>query len=229
MDLIKNLLTFFIKLAFGIFFIVIVWWMVSALYPALSVQSLVKKVTASSSDVLPSPKAYRGLFGMYSNEQSVKDLRSNSETLIPVIGDERSKPSSISTYTYGWGTTTPFVQEVKVDTTKPKPYYLRNLSIYENGHIYTGLAFVGEARSTMFREGKFPIIVLDQGGRVVGVSAAIATTDWTVAGWTRFETKIIYTLPTGSLPCTMVFEQGLTSKERLTNTPLRIPFRVKCN
>ena len=105
---------------------------------------------------------------------------------------------------------------------------VRNLSIYEGGHVYTGLSFIGEARSTMFKEGKFPIVVVDQNRRVVGISAAVATTDWTIPGWTRFETKITYALPR-NVACTMVFEEALTQNERITRQPLRIPIPVRCN
>ncbi len=105
---------------------------------------------------------------------------------------------------------------------------IRNLSIYEGGHVYTGLAFVGEAKASMFRDGKFPIVVVDQAGKVVGVSAAIATTNWTVPGWVRFETKITYPLPV-NVPCTMIFEEALTQQERNTRQPLRVPIQERCN
>lgn len=106
--------------------------------------------------------------------------------------------------------------------------YIRNLSIYEGGHVYTGLSFVGEARSEYFKEGRFPIVVVDQRGAVIGVSAAVATTKWSVPGWVRWETKIPYALP-NNVPCTMVFEEALTQEERATKKPVRMPFNVRCN
>jgi hypothetical protein len=114
-----------------------------------------------------------------------------------------------------------------VVTPLQRTLYIRNLSIYERGHVYTGLSFIGEARSTLFRDGKFPIVVVDGNGRVVGVSAAVATTQWSVPGWVRFAAKIDYALPNNIL-CTMVFEEALASTER-SRQPLRVPVPVMCN
>ena len=105
--------------------------------------------------------------------------------------------------------------------------YVRNLSIYKGGHMYTGLSFVGEARASLFRDGKFPIVIVDQNGRVVGISAAVAETVWAVPGWVRFSTKINYILP-NNVPCTMLFEEALTQTEK-TRQPLRINLPVVCN
>ncbi len=112
--------------------------------------------------------------------------------------------------------------------TTNRSLYIRNLSIYEGGHVYTGLSFVGEARSTMFREGKFPIAVVDASGRLIGISVAIAQTTWSVPGWVRFETKITYPLP-NNVPCTMVFEGALTQQERQNTKPVQAPFGIRCN
>lgn len=111
--------------------------------------------------------------------------------------------------------------------TSNRNLFVRNLSIYEGGRVYTGLTFIGEAKSSMFREGKFPIIIVDQAGRVVGISAAVATTNWAVPGWARFEAKINYQLPNNTL-CTMVFEEALTQAEK-SRQPLRVPLPIRCN
>lgn len=79
----------------------------------------------------------------------------------------------------------------------------------------------------MFRDGKFPIIIIDGAGRLVGVSAAVAQTAWAVPGWVRFETRINYTLP-NKAPCTMIFEEALTQTERVRQ-PLRVPLPIRCN
>lgn len=140
----------------------------------------------------------------------------NTNQLVPSGTDVRGAP-----------TTAVPVQSPTALTTQ-RNLTVRNLSIYEGGHVYTGLTFVGEAKSTMFRDGKFPIIVVDDKGRIVGVSFALATTNWSVPGWTRFTTKINYALP-NAIPCTMVFEEALDEKERITRQPLRIPMQVRCN
>ena len=104
---------------------------------------------------------------------------------------------------------------------------VRNLSIYEGGHIYTGLSFVGEARSSMFRDGKFPIVVIDQNRRVIGISAAVAESVWSTPGWVRFSTRINYPLPS-KVACTMIFEEALTQKEK-TRQPYRVGIPMMCN
>ena len=99
--------------------------------------------------------------------------------------------------------------------------------MYEGGHVYTGLTFVGEARNTMFQNGRFSIVVVDNTtNRVVSVSYAVATTDWTVAGWTRFQTKIVGTLP-DKVRCTMVFEQAAVSSQK--TQPVRVAIPILCN
>ena len=83
--------------------------------------------------------------------------------------------------------------------------YVRNLTIFQNGHIYTGLRFSGEAKSTMFNNGTFQILVVDNAGRVVAKEQAVAVERWTVPGWVRFEVKINSVLPV-NVPCFFVFQ-----------------------
>lgn len=112
-----------------------------------------------------------------------------------------------------------------------KELYIRNLSIYEGGHIYTGLSFVGEARSSMFINGKFPIIIVDGAGRVVTVIYAESTKDWATAGWVRFQTKISTVLP-DKVRCGMIFEQARSSSQYPYNDtaqPVRVAIPVLCN
>jgi hypothetical protein len=107
-----------------------------------------------------------------------------------------------------------------------KELYIRNLSIYEGGHVYTGLSFVGEARSSMFIQGKFPIIIANAQGRAVAITTAYATTDWSVPGWVRFQTKITSVLP-NKTSCTMVFEQAMVQGTQ--KQPTRVAIPVLCN
>jgi hypothetical protein len=129
---------------------------------------------------------------------------------VPVAGQQTNTNTAFS----GGGNTT-------------RSLNIRNLSIYEGGAVYTGLSFIGEARSSMFRDGKFPIVVIDQSGKVIGISAAIAQSTWSVPGWVRFETRITYPLP-NKVPCTMIFEENLTQAER-SRAPLRVPLPIRCN
>jgi hypothetical protein len=107
-----------------------------------------------------------------------------------------------------------------------KELYIRNLSIYEGGRVYTGLSFVGEARSSMFIQGRFPIIIADAQGRAVAIATAHATTDWAVPGWVRFQTKITSVLP-NKTSCTMVFEQAMVQGTQ--KQPTRVAIPVLCN
>ena len=246
MDTIKELIKFFIKAAFAFFLGALVWWLVSLMYPEISMKNLASKVAISSSSSegwLPSPRKY-SLAVKNATGPTVVTGAENSKQPLKAIYNSNTNRYEYTTYKYSDYTNTPQTNEIKVTETVTSPpaiparapqssieervLTIRNLSVYEGGHVYTGLQFVGEARSTMFKEGKFPIIVVDQNGRMVGVSAAVATTDWTVPGWTRFETRISYVLPK-NMPCTMVFEEALTSNEKINRQPLRIPIRVMCN
>ena len=162
----------------------------------------------------------RGVDGVngYSYTTYVYD---GSGVFVPVSGSHTQTPPSSSLSNTSTSLSTSSNQ------TTSRSLYIRNLSIYEGGHVYTGLSFIGEARSTLFRDGKFQIVVVDTHGRVVGVSVAVATTQWSVPGWVRFAAKINYALP-NNISCMMVFEEALTQAEK-SRQPLRVPLPVICN
>ncbi len=244
MESLRYLISFFLKIAIAFFLFAFVWWVVSLFFPSLSVRAIFSSTTSTSTEEgwLPSPRVYANLF---SKRAGTPDANTNVFTPGPpyngyTLNTNQYAYTSYKYVTYvhpkGLATTTVDGKEV-VDTLPPQPttallnnrsLTVRNLSIYEGGHVYTGLSFIGEARESMFRDGKFPIVIVDQTGRIIGVSAAIATTDWSVPGWVRFQTKIFYTLPQ-NVPCTMIFEEALTQSERNVRTPLRIPIQVTCN
>jgi hypothetical protein len=168
----------------------------------------------------------------YANTSSGNDITpspaSNKETSSVVSsGDNVIKNGSREVVLQGPFSPSGNALPVQAPTIGDRSLTIRNLSLYEGGAIYTGLSFVGEAKATMFREGKFPIVLLDASGRVIGVSSAVATNDWAPPGWTRFETKLNYPLPKGAL-CTFIFEEALTQSERISKIPLRVPLKVKC-
>lgn len=103
--------------------------------------------------------------------------------------------------------------------------YVRNLSIYEGGHIYTGISFVGEAREIMFQDGRFPIIIADSVGRPVAIAYAEATTNWAIPGWVRFRTTISSVLPNRA-PCTMIFQ---SARMYAGSIPVRVAIPILCN
>lgn len=232
MDTIKYLIGFFFKLAFAALFVALIWWLVSLLFPALSL-SQVKAVfsTEEKRDILPSPRAYSGLIKSVTAPTPTTNLYVHGK---PFDGYE----SYGGTYTYSTSTGS-FVEyssrSSSATTLQPtaapsRSMYIRNLSIYENGHVYTGLSFVGEARNEMFRNGAFTIFTIDSRGAVIGLSRASSTGAWSVPGWSRFTTRIDYVLPPGGAPCSMIFEQGRVSQySGNTAQPVRVGVPVKCN
>lgn len=125
------------------------------------------------------------------------------------------------------------VMDAQVSATTTNGYaqknlFIRNISIYENGHVYTGLSFVGEARETMFKDGKFPVVIADQNGRAVSVSYAEATTNWAIPGWVKFRVTINNVLP-NKTRCTMVFESATRTYSNQQSQPIRVAIPVLCN
>lgn len=234
MDSVRDLLIVFFKIAVGLFVIILVAWLSSAI-PRGTVDNATRASSTPKSDFLPSPRKYSGFFSSSSTSARVVQAPilvtpepfsyGNSPSFVEppnMYGGSQKSATSYNTYITQQATTTA-LQE----TGTTRNQLVRNLSIYEGGIVYTGLSFVGEARSSMFREGKFPIIVVDSAGKIVGVSAAVAQTSWTVPGWVRFETRIGYALP-NKIPCKMIFEEALTQAER-TRAPARVAIPVRCN
>lgn len=252
METFRYLIPYFLKISLTFFLAAIIWWLVSILFPGLNAKvlfmnAITQNGTSTLSEFLPSPRRFGEIMHRGSTTRSMPTLYVHGQAFNGYANS--NKQAGYSSYNYvtytGDGTLITDVNGNPVNKTNgngnatgtrgnssgfsdSRSMYVRNLSIYENGHIYTGLSFVGEARSNMFKEGKFPVAVLDQNGKLVGVAAAIATNDWTVAGWTRFESKIIYILPS-NVPCKMIFEEALTESERATRRPLQIPMNIRCN
>ena len=98
--------------------------------------------------------------------------------------------------------------------------------MYEGGHIYTGFTVTGEARSTMFIDGKFPVVIADQSGKIITVTPAVATSNWSMPGWVKFQAKVSVVLPV-NMHCTVVFEQAREKGSKLL--PARVAVPVLCN
>lgn len=262
MDSVKHFIGFFIKLSLAFFLAALILWLVSLMYPALSVKAIIARSrTSSTTDQgwLPSPRRFPSLLG---KKVATPDENTNLFVAPPAFngyntmnGTANGGDYKYANYIYvsydangrviltpeneitpqnARNTSNNAINNTRgtipssPSTTTDRNLLIRNLSIYDGGHIYTGLSFIGEARSSMFKNGRFPIIVVDQNGRLVGISAAVATTDWAVPGWTRFETRIDYVLP-NNIPCALVFEEALTQNERAVRQPLRTHIPVRCN
>jgi hypothetical protein len=246
MENIKYLLRFLFKLAVIAFFAALVWWGVVTFNPGFRLYSLVSITTATSTGNngwLPSPRAFRGLL----NKPKTPNPNENEGVIYGKVfngyGNQSGEQFDYVTYkeagvqmAQGKGVPTSNASgqggSTSTSTQSQNGYaqkssFIRNLSIYEGGYVYTGLSFVGEARNTMFINGKFPIIVADRAtGRALSISYGEATTDWAVPGWVRFQVKINGAFP-NNVPCTMVFEQAQYSGSQVSPTRVAIP--VVCN
>ena len=242
MDALRYLTSFFLKVALAIILFVFVWWFVKIVTPTTSVSNETATTTKNTirdlirNDWLPSPRTYSGIFKSTSTIAQPIVYTPGSAYRATTINTVQDTAYQRYAYPNKDGVVIGASKETSVHSTtttnktavsSSRKLSIRNLSIYEGGHVYTGLSFVGEARSEFFREGKFPIVVVDQTGRVVGVTVGEAQANWSVPGWVRFQAKVIHTLPSSS-PCTMVFEEALTQSER-GRQPLRVPLPIRCN
>jgi hypothetical protein len=202
----------------------------------------------SFADLLPSPRNVGGLFGKAKTPSAEDNVYKGGEVYNGYAnafnGNKGGASVNFVTYTEqgekithvdgtpvfntnGEATTNTNTMQAKTAIGyAPKELYIRNLSIYERGYVYTGLTFVGEARSTMFQNGHFPVVIVDAQGKVLSVNYAEATSDWTVAGWAKFGIRINGSLP-NNIPCTMVFEQARVSGSQAVPTRIAIP--IQCH
>jgi hypothetical protein len=255
MESVKYLLNFLFKLSIVAFFAALVWWGVVTYNPNFQLRSLIGITsTASSTESstsgkvkegwLPSPRVFGGLlnkpatpgsenvatYGRVFNGYGTNSGDEFNYVTYKAAGVEMAQgkgrtPTNNGAQLGMLATTT--VLPPNTYQYSQKNLYVRNLSMYEGGHVYTGLTFVGEARETMFINGKFPIIVADQTtGKAVSVSFAEATTNWTVPGWVRFQVKISTVSPS-KVPCLMVFEQA--RMQGSVSQPARVVVPVVCN
>jgi hypothetical protein len=105
--------------------------------------------------------------------------------------------------------------------------YIRNLSLYPKIKISKNFTFTGEAREVMFsKTGSFPLVIIDNLGKVGVIGTAQATDNWAVPGWVRFKATINVTLPK-NVTCSLVFESSQIQVS--TGKPLRFPYHVTCN
>ena len=183
--------------------------------------------------------------GYYSIETNNRN-NSNNSNITSGYYDINARPDMNGSNPYGfivppsYSSTTPTTIKVSTTSTTVQPVenrqptieetrrlYVRNLSLYEGIKIRKTMTFTGEARDVMYdKNGKFKLIIVDNKSKYGMVGEAIATSDWTIAGWTRFTATIGAQLP-NNVPCTLVFESGTINTQ--TKQPLRFPYRVTCS
>lgn len=249
MDIIRSLLGLLFRLAVLLFVSAIVWWLVTTLYPAMSVKSLFSSIgvgttTDSGDGWLPAPRlqgllhndatsagfvyshgtAYNGYGNSYKGNQGGAQVEfvTYTATGTQIIRYGNNNGAMFSGQQGGENISSSNNGQVQKNT------YIRNLSIYEGGHAYTGLSFTGEARNEMFQSGMFPVLIIDPAGRVVSRSYAQATSNWSTPGWVRFYVKIDAVLP-NKVPCSMIFEEGRGTYTYNTNPPVRVAIPIQCN
>lgn len=254
METVQYLLRTLFKLAIVTFFAAIVWWAVITFNPGFTIRSLffvggatttTGTSTQASGGWLPSPRIFRGgqagpIVNKYNKDSygpifSGYDNQKGQEFELITYTDEGAKKTKYIVTSSNSGNSSNSRVEDKVEQAPPvltqydqKSSYIRNLSIYEGGRTYTGLTFVGEARASMFLNGKFPIVIAEQAtGRVLSVSFAEAVSDWTVPGWVRFRVKINTIAPSVSKGCLMVFEQARVQNSQAQ--PTRVLVHIQCN
>jgi hypothetical protein len=237
MDTIRALLGFIFRVVIALILISLVWWLVTTLFPELSLKRVFS--TPSGQGWLPAPgswsmtlgkpiptnentnvykpaPAYNGYGNAYNNNAGGANV-----AFLTYTYDNNGK---IETYSQ------PYQQpanNTQVNSTgySDRSSFIRNLSIYDNARLYAGLPFTGEARDIMFKDGRFPIIVLDNTGKMITVTSASSTGAWSVPGWVRFQARI-QSLPTNTIPCTLVFQSG---NYTATQQPIRVSMPVTCN
>lgn len=100
--------------------------------------------------------------------------------------------------------------------------YVRNLSIFTGGHIYTGLTFTGEAKNTMFKNGAFQVLVVDRFGRILSIDNVTTSNNWAMPGWVRFYGKLTGTFPVNS-PCSLIFRPAQGSADSYNGIYVQVP------
>lgn len=238
MDAIHALLKFLFRLAIALMLLSLVLWLVGLFIPTFKIRNIASLIQGSG-DWLPAPGSISLLGNLKSGGEygtvytpgpayqhntqatynnNATDVHTEYITYTQLGGQTvRTTVNASNIYDQSFnGITSAYTS---------KSLYLRNLSIYEGGHVYTGLTFTGEARESMFNNGKFPIIIADATGKVIGISIVEATSNWSIPGWVRFHVKINSVLP-DKVPCTMVFQSGMSYQGQ---QPVRIMVPILCN
>jgi hypothetical protein len=224
MQTIEYLLSVILKLAFVLLLAAGVLWLVGLVYPSVRLSTILSG-NIFSRDWLPAPTNYGGLLGSRTNSDA------NGKVYVPgpaYNGYGTGYNGSNVDWVYYTATGTQVVRggvndQVFTGNTSAyaqKELYVRNLSVYEGGNISYGTTFVGEARGTMFRNGTFPISVIDRNGKMLSTFQAINTGAWATPGWVRFQATIQTRLPSNTA-CALVFYSATEN--------VKVGMAVRCN
>lgn len=191
METIRYLLGFVAKLALVLLIGAFALWLVNLLYPNLSLGKIFDGKIFST-DWLPAPRNLGQL-----NKNNQKDMYGT----LYVHTNPQPNGGYIA-YT-GTSNSSGAVFNGNTSSYAARSAYLRNLSFFDGGLISYGSTYIGEAKGTMFQNGTFPVIIVDNEGRVLASTPAINTGSWATPGWVRFQFTIPTKLP--SAPCALIF------------------------
>ena len=199
----------------------IMLWFLNLVYPGFKISELFS-TKLFSSDWLPAPKNYGSVFkpqtgGVYGQVFQVPanyppsnvDFIVYTATGTQIIKAAGSQDAQNQVFN---GTTANYADKAR---------YLRNLSLYDGWNISYGSDYIGEANEIMFRNGSFPIFILDSQNRLIATTQAMNTGTWAAPGWARFKFTIPVRLPSQAL-CTLVFMSA-------QNSQIQVRMNVRCN
>lgn len=184
MDTIKYILGKVFRLALALLIIAFVIWLLNLLYPGLKITSLFD-AKIFTTDWLPAPKNYGSIGQNVQKDQYGTVYVHNPNYIYYATGTQSG---------VFMGNTSPYTSQTT---------HIRNLSLYNGAPIYEGYTFTGEARETMFRNGMFPIVIVNREGQFIASLQAMNTGTWATPGWARFQATVPVKLP--SMPCVLVF------------------------
>ncbi len=225
MDFIKELLKIIFKLAFSLVVLAIVWFLLVSFFPKLEAKSFFKNVF--NGEWLPEPGSFGGLLQLPKQTENTnvhvhsEPFKGYGETISSVY---YSSSTEYLAYNNGRRYVNPVSTPPNNQSIKNSPH-IRNISIYENGSIYNGISFTGEANVNMFKNGQFPILVVENSTqKVIGAYPAYQVSQKDSTGFARFQVKINSNLP-NKTSCLLVFQSGDFESSRLS---VRVMFPVVC-
>ncbi len=232
MDVIKYLLGAIVKLAFVLVLIAFLMWLIGLVYPDFKITNIVNGKIFSQ-DWLPAPKNYGGLLSTQTNGGTNGRVYQSGPAYNGYANAAAGNDQVDWVYYTATGTQvvssksttkTTTTQAQTFKSTQPgfvdRASFLRNMSVFEGGNITYGLTIVGEARETMFKNGIFPVTIVDAKGNVLALTDAINIGTWSTPGWARFQVTIPVRLPQNT-NCALIFNSA--------NQPVRMGISVRCN
>lgn len=228
MDTIRYLLGIIIKLVLVLFLVAFILWLVGFLYPQWKPSNLFSGEVFKR-EWLPAPRDFSANLsgqkdGVYGREYVPGPAFDGYKNAAPYRGQPGieyviyTESGTKVVKSDGSVVDERFSQAVK--TNQNRSLYVRNLSIFEGGGITYGQRIIGEARNTMFKDGSFTILIAEAGGKHIAAVRAVATSAWSIPGWTRFQAVIPVRLPSQTY-CVLLF--------RSATEPVQVTLPVQCN